>query len=246
METGIYVALSSQIALEKRLTTIADNVANANTVGFRATEVKFDEALSKNGGSVAKGDSEVAFVTEGKEYMSTKNGGLTRTGNPLDFSIRGEAWFSIQTPAGQALTRDGRFTITTTGALVSIEGYPVLDAGGAPIFVSRQGGELTVSKDGILQEDGRPIAAVGLFESDMQQGFIRAGSSAVIPTAGIQAVTDRLDAGVVQGYIEESNVNPVQEMTLLITVQRAFENMQALLGKSEGSLEEAIKTLGSR
>ncbi|MCO6187131.1 flagellar basal-body rod protein FlgF [Rhizobium sp. L1K21] len=244
METGIYVALSSQIALEKRLTTIADNVANTNTVGFRSTEVKFDEALSKAGDTSVKGDGDVAFVTEGAEYLSTKNGGLTRTGNPLDFAIRGDAWFSIQTPVGQALTRDGRFTITATGQLVSVEGYPILDSGGAPISVSTQGGELTVSRDGLLQEDGRPIAAIGLFNSDFQQGFYRAGSSAVIPTAGISAVVNRTEAGIVQGYVEESNVNPVSEMTRLIMVQRYFENMQALLGKSESSLEQAIKTLG--
>ncbi len=246
METGIYVALSSQIALEKRLTTIADNVANSNTVGFRATEVKFDEALSAAGDKSVKGDGDVAFVTEGEEYLSTKNGGLTRTGNPLDFAIRGDAWFSIQTPLGQALTRDGRFTITTTGELVTVDGYPVLDSGGSPIAVSTEGGELTISRDGILQENGKPIAAFGLFNSDFQLGFTRAGSSAVIPSAGITAVVERSEAGVVQGYVEESNVNPVQEMTRLITVQRYFENMQALLGKSESSLENAIKTLGSR
>ncbi len=246
METGIYVALSSQIALEKRLTTIADNVANTNTVGFRATEVKFDEALSQAGDKDVKGDGDVAFVSEGAEYLSTKNGGLTRTGNPLDFAIRGEAWFSIQTPSGQALTRDGRFSLTPTGEVVSVEGYPVLDAGGAPIIVAAEGGTLTVSRDGLLQENGRTIAAFGLFDSDFQQGFIRAGSSAVIPTAGINAVIGRADAGVVQGYVEESNVNPVQEMTRLITVQRYFENMQALLSKSEGNLENAIKTLGGR
>ncbi len=128
MQSGLYVGISSQIALERRLKTIADNIANMNTVGFRATEVKFDEVLSKIRTDL---NANVAFVSQGNDYLSTRTGALTQTGNPLDVAIKGDAWFSIDTPAGQVLTRDGRFTMRETGELVSNMGYPVLDAGGA-------------------------------------------------------------------------------------------------------------------
>ena len=100
METGLYVSLSSQIALDRRMTTLADNVANSNTVGFRATEIKFNDVVADNG------KAKVAFVDQGNEFLSTRHGGMTETNGMLDFAIRGDAWFAIETPAGQTLTRD--------------------------------------------------------------------------------------------------------------------------------------------
>src|SRR6218665_4186152 len=116
MQSGLYVALSSQIALEKRLTTIADNIANMNTVGFRSTEVKFDEVLSRTNNDL---NAKVAFVSQGNDYLNTETGQFTRTDNPLDFAIKGDAWFAVQTPAGQVLTRDGRFSLSQNGELLS-------------------------------------------------------------------------------------------------------------------------------
>ncbi|MDX3926389.1 MAG: flagellar basal-body rod protein FlgF [Shinella sp.] len=238
MQPGLYVSLSSQLALDRRLTTLADNVANATTVGFRATEVKFNQVVSDT--RTAK----VAFVSEGQEFISTKNGGFTETGGMLDFAIKGDAWFSVQTPAGPTLTRDGRFTLTNDGQLVTINGYPVLDVGGAPIQINAQQGALTLSADGQLNQNGQPVAAIGLFQADLSGGFTRAGNSGIIPTLQPEPVVDRIDAGVMQGYIEESNVNAISEMTQLITVTRAFESVASLIRDSETSLDEAVRTLG--
>lgn len=240
METGIYVSLSSQVALEQRLATLADNVANLNTVGFRATEIKFKDVLQRSGGT------EVHYVDPGQEFLSEKNGALTPTGNSLDFAIRGNAYFQVQTPAGPALTRDGRFSLTPAGGLVTVEGYPVLDAGGSPIQIATRGGQVALGNDGSIQIDGQRAAVLGLFEADMNNGYQRVGGSAFIPAAGSQAVVDRIDAGVVQGFLEESNVNPVQEMTRLIMVQRNFEDISATMQKNENSLQDAIKSLGSK
>lgn len=241
METGIYVALSSQVALEQRLATLADNVANANTVGFRATEIKFEDVLQKSS------EASVHYVDTGKEFLSEQNGALAETGNSFDVAIRGNSYFQVQTPSGPALTRDGRFSLTPTGQIVTVQGYPVLDAGGAPIQVAPKGGaQLGIGKDGSIQVDGKQVAALGLFEANMNNGYTRVGGSAFIPKSGAQAVVDRLGAGVVQGFVEESNVNPVQEMTRLIMVQRSFDDISAMMQKSEGSLEDAIKTLGSK
>ncbi|HXV30712.1 MAG TPA: flagellar basal-body rod protein FlgF [Sinorhizobium sp.] len=237
MQTGLYVALSSQMALEKRLNTLADNIANSNTVGFRATEVKFNQVLGDTK------PTKVSYVSEGEEYLSTSNGALARTGSALDFAIRGDAWFSISTPGGPALTRDGRFTLTETGDLVTIRGYPVLDAGGAPIQLNGAG-EITVGADGSIHQNGVPVASLGLYQADFSRGFMRYDNSAVMPTAQPEPVVDRFDMGVIQGFLEESNVNAVQEMTQLIMITRAFDNVTALMRDSEGSLEEAIKTLG--
>lgn len=238
MQTGLYVAVSSQIALEKRMNTLADNVANSTTVGFRSTEVKFNQLLGDTR------PTKVSFVSEGQEFLNTNNGGLNRTGNQLDFAIKGDAWFQIDTPTGSALTRDGRFTLTETGDLVTLRGYPVLDAGGAPIRLNAQAGEVKVGADGAIQQNGTQVAALGLYEANFANGFSRHDNSAVIPNSAAEPVVDRSDVGVMQGYVEESNVNPVQEMSQLIMVSRAFENITSLMRDSEGSLDEAIKTLG--
>ncbi|MBP1861855.1 flagellar basal-body rod protein FlgF [Rhizobium herbae] len=238
MQTGLYVAVSSQMALEKRMNTLADNVANSSTVGFRSTEVKFNQLLGDTK------PAKVSFVSEGQEFLNTNNGGLNRTGNQLDFAIKGDAWFQIDTPGGTALTRDGRFTLTETGDLVTLRGYPVLDAGGAPIQLNSQANEIKVGADGSIHQDGTQVAALGLYEANFSNGFSRYDNSAVMPKSQPEPVVDRFDVGVMQGYVEESNVNPVQEMSQLIMVSRAFENVTALMRDSEGSLDEAIKTLG--
>nr|WP_246365001.1 flagellar basal-body rod protein FlgF [Gellertiella hungarica] len=241
VQSGLYVSLSSQIALERRLTTIADNMANSNTVGFRSTDVKFDQVLSNTQNDIG---AKVAFVSQGNDYLSERQGDMQETGNNLDFAVRGDAWFAINTPVGQVLTRDGRFTLSDTGELLSTRGYPVLDAGGAPIQVNRDGGPIKVARDGNIYQGGKQVGSIGLFTADLAQGFVRFENSGVISTQAPQPVVDRPDVGVMQGYVEQSNVNGIGEMTQLIQVNRAFEQITALIRDSESSLEEAIKTLG--
>jgi flagellar basal-body rod protein FlgF len=240
MQDGLYVALSSQIALEKRLNTIADNVANASTVGFRATGVKFEDVVS------GLDDKSLSFVSSGDTYISDANGPLRETGNPFDFTIKGNAWFGIETPAGTVMTRDGRFTLTENGELVSIEGYPVLDAGGAPIQLDPRNGPPRAGADGSLRQGDNLVGALGLYNFDPGPNFVRFGNSGIVPAGEPEPIVDRLDAGVAQGFLEESNVNPVLEITRLIMVQRAFENGAAMIRDTESSYDEAIKTLGSK
>ncbi len=239
MQPGLYVSLSSQVALERRLTTIADNVANAGTVGFRATGVKFEDLVT------GMGKGSMSFVSTGETYLSTKSGGMKETGNPLDMAIKGDAWFGIQTPQGMVMTRDGRFTIQPDGMLVSIEGYPVVDAGGAELLLDPQAGTPVVASDGTIRQNGNLVGGVGLFQFTPGVDFVRYGNSGVVPPTQPQPILDDPDVGIMQGFVENSNVDPVLEMTRLIQVQRAFENMAALTRNSESSLNEAIKALGA-
>jgi len=240
VQDGLYVALSSQIALERRLNTIADNVANASTVGFRATGVKFEDVVS------GVGEKSVSFASTGDTYLSTQSGSFRETGNPFDFAIRGDAWFGIETPAGTIMTRDGRFTMLETGQLVSIEGYPVLDAGGAPIQLDPRNGAPQAGAGGVLRQDGQLVAAIGLYEFNPGTNFQRYGNSGIIPNGQPDPVVDRIDVGVAQGFVEDSNVNPILEMTRLIGVQRAFEQTAALMRSSGETFSEAVRTLGSK
>ena len=240
MQDSLYVALSSQIALERRLDTIADNVANASTIGFRATGVKFEDVVS------GTGSRSVSFASSGKTYLSGAHGALTETGNPFDFAVQGDAWFAIDTPAGTVMTRDGRFSMNENGELMSIEGYPVLDSGGAPIQLDPRNGPPKAGADGSLRQNDQLVGAIGLYNFDPGENFVRYGNSGIVPARTPEPVTDRSDVGIAQGFLEESNVNPVLEMTRLIQVQRAFENTAALMRQTDSSTEDAIKTLGSK
>ncbi len=240
MQDSLYVSLSAQIALQRRLDTVADNVANASTVGFRATGVKFEDVVT------GSGQKSVSFASAGNTYLSGAHGSLTQTGNPFDFAIQGDAWFGIETPAGTVMTRDGRFSMNENGELRSLAGYPVLDAGGAPIQLDPRGGPPKAGADGSLRQGEQMVGAIGLFNFDPGQDFVRFGNSGIVPAAAPEPVTDRADAGVAQGFVEESNVNPILEMTRLIMIQRAFENTAALIRQTAASSDDAIKTLGSK
>src|SRR6202021_168888 len=149
MQNGLYVSLSAQVALEKRLETIADNVANMNTVGFRGTGVSFETEMAK------AGDARLGYVSNGSDFISRRLGGLIKTDNTLDFAVQGDGWFGIQTPQGVAYTRDGRTKIDESGMLRTLNGDPILDAGGAPILLDSGAGLWAVSPDGMIPQRGR-------------------------------------------------------------------------------------------
>lgn len=242
MQSSLYVSLSAQIALERRLTTIADNMANVNTVGFRSSEVKFDEVLSKTRNDL---NAQVAFVSQGNDYLSQRPGAFSQTGSDLDMAIKGDAWFALDTPNGQVLTRDGRFSVSPDGLLVSTRGYPVLDAGGGPIMLNPQGGKISVGLDGSIRQNDVQVAALGLFRGDVTNGFLRHDNSGITTVADPVPVVNDPEVGVVQGYVENSNVNAISEMTQLIQVHRAFDAVASMMRETESTYSEGIKTLAS-
>jgi flagellar basal-body rod protein FlgF len=239
MQNGLYVAVSAEVALQRRLETIADNIANMNTVGYRATGISFEAEIAR------AGDTWPNYVSPGSDYLSRRIGGLVKTDNPLDFAVQGDGWFGIQTPSGTAYTRDGRARVDGSGTLRTLSGDPILDAGGAPIVVDGSGGPLTVSSDGMISQNGRQVGAIGLFEIDPGALLGRAENSGVVPDKPATPILDFTHAGVVQGAVESSNVDPVREMARLIEVTRAFDGVAAEAAQSEGSLQDATKALGS-
>ena len=118
MQNGLYVALSAEVALQRRLETIADNIANMNTVGYRATGISFEAEIAR------AGDTSLNYVSPGSDYLSRRVGGLVKTDNPLDFAVQGDGWFGIQTPSGPAYTRDGRARVDESGNAAHAVGRP--------------------------------------------------------------------------------------------------------------------------
>ncbi len=239
MQTGLYVTLSAQVALERRLTTVANNVANMNTVGYRAEGVRFEQLLSN------AADDPVAFVSTRDNYISRDPGDMIKTDNPLDVAVQGDGWLAIQTPRGVAYTRDGRMRMNASGELQTLNGYPVLDAGNSTIILDPSSGAPAIAADGMISQDGHQVGALGLFSISDDATLARAVNASVVPNKPPPAVLDFAANGFAQGFIEGSNVNPVAEMTRLIMIQRAFDSVATTNQESESSLQDAIKTLGS-
>lgn len=238
MQSSFYVSLSSQIALEKRLTTIAGNVANASSIGFRATGVSFETVLSK------RAATPTAYATPGMDYISTASGGLNKTDNPLDVAVIGDAWLAIQTPQGVAYTRDGRMRMLETGEVQTLLGFPVLDAGGSPIVLDPSAGPPMIFRDGMINQGDRQIGALGLFDIDDAASLQRGENSSVIPSIPATPVVNFVRNGVAQGHLENANVNPVNEITKLIMTHRAFESAAAAYDLMDNAQRTAVRTLG--
>jgi flagellar basal-body rod protein FlgF len=238
MQSSLYVALSAQVALQDRLDTLAQNVANGNTAGYRGTEIKFDSILSDLGADP------VAFANSSSQVTRLTTGPLVKTGNSLDVAIKGDGWLSFSSPQGPVYTRDGRMQMTATGALVTLSGAPVLDAGGGPIQLDPAGGKPEIGPDGSVSQGGKPMAGIGLFSIPGNAQLTRVQGGFASNVAGT-AVTDYSKNGVLQGFVEQSNVSPLSEITRLVYVQRAFEGVSAAIQSAEASFKNAIQTLGS-
>jgi flagellar basal-body rod protein FlgF len=239
MQAGLYVNISAQVAIDRRMTTIAANIANQSTPGYRAEEIQFKSLLSKAGANP------VAFVSQGDAFISRRQGVPIRTENPLDVAVQGKGWLALQSPDGTVYTKDGRMRMDETGALLSVDGYPVLDAGNAGILLDPTAGPPTIAQDGMISQSGRQIGAIGIFTLDDSATLKRYNNSGVTSNLPATAELDFANNGVAQGFIEGSNVNPVLEMAKLITVSRAFESISSATEGSETTLKDAIKTLGS-
>jgi flagellar basal-body rod protein FlgF len=238
MQSALYVSLSAQVALERRLETIANNLANMKTAGFRADAVKFETALSR------AASQPVAFSSAGENFISRKPGSVTRTENTLDVAVVGNNWMGFSGPSGKAYTRDGRMQISSNGELQTLTGYPVLDAGGTPIIVDPEGGPLTIARNGAISQGTNQMGVLGLFEIPASAKLERFGNSGVVPDRTPTPVIDFLNAGFQQGYVEDSNVNPLAELTQLMTASRAFQSVTSLVEGSEGTMQNAIRSLG--
>ncbi len=167
MQNSLYVNLSAQVALDKRLTTTANNVANMSTAGYRAEETKFSALLAQ----ATKGA--VAFVNSGDTYLSRASGPISKTDSPLDVALQGDAWLAIGGQSGPAYTRDGRLTMDATGQLRSLTGQPVLDPGGSPLLLDPQQGPPTIGRDGSIFQGTNQVGALGVFILDKKATLTR-------------------------------------------------------------------------
>lgn len=228
---AIYSAASGLKCQQTRLDTIAANLANSNTAGYKSSRVEFRDALYTAMDSPA-GDAEQANLLAGSGVLinatsaSFSDGTLTNTGAPLDFAISGSGFFTVADAGGEvSYTRNGSFSVSADGNyLVTAQGLYVLDREGNRISLPADRTGLRVSSDGVLSVDGGgEIAAIGIAEFQNPDGLLAVGNTCFQETAVSGGpMFAGTDASVVQGSLENSNVDMAQEMALLIRSQRAY------------------------
>lgn len=236
MDNPGYIGLTRLAGLVDEMRAVANNVANISTTGFRAEGVVFAEVLMAapvDGGNLAMAQPR-AHVTDLTE------GGFAQTGGDLDLAIAGPAYFQVQTEGGPRLTRAGAFTRSAEGDLVTLTGALVLDAGGAPVALPADARSIAIGEDGTISADGAPIGRIGLFDAPLETLLREDG----VTFRATGPVTPSLDSRVLQGFIEQSNVNPVKELARMIEVQRAYELGQSFLELEDSRVREAVRTIG--
>jgi flagellar basal-body rod protein FlgF len=239
MDLAGYVALTRQSGLAKELQSVANNIANLSTTGYRREGVIFAEAVEAlpiEGGSVA--------MTEARaRYTDTLQGSLVETGGKLDLAVEGKGYFMVMTPQGERLTRAGAFTRNGDGVVVNMDGHPLLDEGGGEITIPFEAKAIGVSADGTMSADGAPLARVGLVTVPDQTKLFREAGVLFRADGGTEPVEN---GRVVQGFLEQSNVSPVAEMARMVEVQRAYEYGQKLMDQEDDRIRLVVRTLGQQ
>lgn len=233
MESAGYAALSRLSGLKREMQVIANNIANANTTGFRQQGIIFSEYIRE-----ADAGASVAMSAARVRNTSFAQGTLEQTNGTFDMAIEGDGFFLIATPNGQRLTRAGSFTPDNAGTLVTPDGYQVLDNGGAPVFVPPDATDLSIGRDGTISTQGRPIGQIGVVRPLEPSQMVQEGSVLFKADAGFEP-TD--EPRVMQGFVEASNVNPILQISRMVEVQRAYELGQSFLDKEDERIRSAIK-----
>ena len=234
MEASGYTTLTRQSGLMNELRVVANNIANAATTGYRQEGLIFSEYIKRTGD-----DSSLSMAHGNIRSLSTQQGPLNQTGGRLDMAIEGDGFFLVETPAGERLTRAGNFTLSAAGDLVTPDGYRVLDAGGAPVFVPPDVTDPGISPDGTLSDGDRPLAQIGLVRPAPDVDLLREGGVMFRADGGFEPA---LDARILQGFLEGSNVDPIGQIARMIEVQRAYEMGQSFLDAENERMMNALDT----
>ena len=224
----------SQNGLENKkyaIDVIANNLANASSAGFKKSIV-FSESL-KNADSNPKANSQPL------EVVDTSQGALRATGNTLDLAIEGEGFFVIDTEQGTRLTRQGHFQLDTEGFLVTANGDYVMSDGG-PVSAQQ---EIQFTAQGGIIADGEPAGSLMIYQVTDSSKLQRSGDGYFSADERYLAELDNTP-NVRSGFLESSNVNPLEEMVNLIEIYRQFEANQRALRTQDETLDKAVNDVG--
>jgi flagellar basal-body rod protein FlgF len=235
MDSGYYAASTALVSRTQALDTIANNLANASTVGFRAEHNIFSSVLAAAGSASTSPLSQAinSFGILNGTKLDQNQGAMQKTGNDLDLAIQGGGYFAVKTAAGQMYTRNGSFQVSSKGQLVTASGDLVLGDKG-PIQMLQ--GPVAISADGTISSNGAITGKLRLIKFPPETDLTSEGNNyySAPPNSG----KPDTDSTLQQGVLESSNVNPVASMVELIDAQRSAEMMQRALSMFDSEMNK--------
>lgn len=229
MQAELYTSAQGLVARQLELDAVANNIANVNTTGFRRTSPffqTFNKALEdgpQNPLNAAANNQPVLAGT----FTHSEQGPIRQTENPLDLAIEGEGFFKVDAQAigGTRYTRAGAFQLNENGVIVNQNGYPLLDTQNRPITLNRNDGEVNITKDGEVYQNGALVSTIALVSFDNTEGLTPEADTlfAQLDPGAQEQLINTPRGSILQGALEGSNVNIAEEMINMIVAQRAYE-----------------------
>ncbi len=234
MGSGIYIAAAGAVAQSNALDVTANNVANASTTGFHASQVSFHEVLTR------ARSPDMALVGNRTDSIDGVAGPISSTGNPLDVALDGDGYLAVDSPQGVRYTRAGSLGLGADGRLINADGLPVRAVGGAPLIIPPGAGQVTIGADGTIATELGPVGHLELTRF--------AGADLTHEGGTLLAAHGRPVAGpppqVKQGFLEGSNVNVVRGVTELVQVSRTYESLMSVIQGFQTIENRAARDLG--
>ncbi len=256
MIRGLYTSGWSMLALNKKMDVLANNLANVSTNGYKKDTVvlegfpkllasRLHDNTDRYAGGVPVGD--LSFSNDvGEVYTNFQQGTLENTENLLDIGIKdeGNAFFAIAVPSSEDgfeefYTRDGGFVLNANGQLITKQGYFVLGQNGV---IQLQGDQFVVRQDGTILQDGQVVDKFIIRQFSEPQTLRKNGENLLSPTEETQE--EDFTGRVIQGYLEQSNVDAIREMVDMISLMRSYEANQRVITAMDGTLEKAVNEVG--
>jgi flagellar basal-body rod protein FlgF len=235
MDSGYYAAGTALVTSTQQMDTIANNLANASTVGYRAEKDIFSSVLA-DASNAGSSDLDKAINNYGilsGTILDQSQGALQKTGNDLDVAIQGPGYFVVQTANGPMYTRDGSFQVSGKGQLVTQTGDAVMGESGTLTMLP---GKVSISADGTISVNGAVSGKIHIVDFPAGTKVESAGNNYY--TAPPDTAETSTDSDVRQGFLESSNVNPILGLVDLITAQRSAEMMQRALSMFNSEIDK--------
>lgn len=241
IENAQLIGLSRQMALQRQMDVVANNMANINTTGFKAENILFEEYVMPvaRDRDFPMADQPLSFVQDWATMHDMSGGAMVQTGGEFDVGLNGEGFFAVQTPSGERWTRSGAFQLDASGGLVDANGNPVLGDGGPIQFGAEETG-IMIGADGSVSSSAGPKGKLRLVEFANPQDLVREGNNLFSGGTPVAATNTR----AMHGFTERSNVSGVAEMAEMIRVTRAYESVASMASKQDEMRRTAIQRLG--
>ncbi len=239
MDNPGYIIMSRLASQQRASQYTAQNLANADTPGYRATRPVFAEHLDRDARGAAERD--IGYSWDRATWRDLSPGSVQATGNPLDAALSGEGYFAVETPRGERFTRAGRFSIGAEGRLEDAQGNAVLGAEGRPIAIGPADTRIEILGDGTIRSENGVLGRIRVVRFADEQA-LRAEGDRLFDAAG-QAPEDMPRPGVVQGSLEGSNVQSIREMTRMMEELREFQMASQFLEREGERQQSAVERL---